>query len=63
MYDPRSKGAESYIRLAKEIIERQVSAGGLAEAQLSSTTGGTEVHGEDAGQEQGAAGEELDKTA
>jgi len=25
MYDPRSKGAESYIRLAKEIIERQAS--------------------------------------
>ena len=23
VYDPRSKGAESYIRLAKEIIERQ----------------------------------------
>jgi len=26
VYDPRSKGAESYIRLAKEIIERQPSA-------------------------------------
>ena len=26
VYDPRSKGAESYIRLAKEIIERQASA-------------------------------------
>ena len=25
VYDPRSKGAESYIRLAKEIIERQAS--------------------------------------
>jgi hypothetical protein len=25
MYDPRSKGAESYIRLAKEIIERQAA--------------------------------------
>ena len=25
MYDPRSKGAESYIRLAKEIFERQAS--------------------------------------
>jgi chromosome partitioning protein len=30
MYDPRSKGAESYIRLAKEIIERQASGVGLA---------------------------------
>jgi len=29
MYDPRSKGAESYIRLAKEIIERQASGFGL----------------------------------
>src|SRR5579871_627799 len=26
VYDPRSKGAESYIRLAKEIIERQMPA-------------------------------------
>jgi len=26
MYDPRSKGAESYIRLAKEILGRQLSA-------------------------------------
>jgi len=26
VYDPRSKGAESYIRLAKEIIERQSPA-------------------------------------
>ena len=26
VYDPRSKGAESYIRLAKEIIERQALA-------------------------------------
>ena len=25
VYDPRSKGAESYIRLAKEIIERQAA--------------------------------------
>jgi chromosome partitioning protein len=24
-YDPRSRGAESYIRLAKEILEKQVS--------------------------------------
>jgi len=29
VYDPRSKGAESYIRLAKELIERQPSAGSL----------------------------------
>ena len=33
MYDPRSKGAESYIKLAKEIIERQVS--GVAQAAMA----------------------------
>jgi len=33
MYDPRSKGAESYIKLAKEIIERQVS--GVAQAPMA----------------------------
>ena len=27
MYDPRSKGAESYIRLAKEILDRELAAG------------------------------------
>ena len=27
-YDPRSKGAESYIKLAKEIIERQAAGMG-----------------------------------
>ena len=41
VYDPRSKGAESYIRLAKEIIERQAS---YAPAEQSLTTGGTEEH-------------------
>jgi len=36
VYDPRSKGAESYIRLAKEIIERQQSAvSGQQSAQTS----------------------------
>jgi hypothetical protein len=61
VYDPRSKGAESYIKLAKEIIERQVpavsgqwtvaseqSAG--FEPEVASvdglSTGGTEQHGE-----------------
>src|SRR5437016_11436387 len=42
VYDPRSKGAESYIRLAKEIIDRQPAAELPAE---SLTTGGTEEHG------------------
>jgi chromosome partitioning protein len=41
VYDPRSKGAESYIRLAKEIIDRQPASELPAE---SLTTGGTEEH-------------------
>lgn len=54
MYDPRSKGSESYIRLAKEIIERQASASdGAVDERFS--TGGTEEHrGESVG-EQAAA--------
>jgi hypothetical protein len=34
VYDPRSKGAESYIRLAKEIIERQALGTGLRTSDL-----------------------------
>jgi len=54
-YDPRSKGAESYIRLAKELIEKQATA-----AQQSSSTEAN------AGPEQVAAEpapETMDKTA
>jgi chromosome partitioning protein len=53
MYDPRSKGAESYIRLAKEIIERQadfgIPASAVNEPALEEvlTTGDTEENGED----------------
>src|ERR1700740_3082889 len=35
VYDPRSKGAESYIRLAKEIIGRHLAAAGEAAAPIS----------------------------
>jgi chromosome partitioning protein len=35
VYDPRSKGAESYIRLAKEIIGRHMAAAGEAAAPIS----------------------------
>jgi chromosome partitioning protein len=69
MYDPRSKGAESYIRLAKEIIERQQSASGEQPSAEGSTTEGTGLHREEAEQEQNAAQEqdapddELDKSA
>jgi hypothetical protein len=33
MYDPRSKGAESYIRLAKELLGRHMAAANPAEAK------------------------------
>jgi chromosome partitioning protein len=60
VYDPRSKGAESYIRLAKEIIERQMPAIGHQPPAESLTTEG---HREETGQEHDAEGDELDKTA
>src|SRR3954454_20442600 len=56
VYDPRSKGAESYIRLAKEIIERQPSA----ISPYASQTFTTEEHGEAAGEVPVA---EMDKSA
>jgi chromosome partitioning protein len=48
MYDPRSKGAESYIRLAKEILDRASGFGlpassGQPSAEIF-TTEGTEEH-------------------
>jgi chromosome partitioning protein len=38
LYDVRSKGAESYIRLAKEIIARSVPQGTYASAETEATT-------------------------
>jgi chromosome partitioning protein len=35
MYDPRSKGAESYIRLAKELLGRHLAAAGDAAPAIS----------------------------
>jgi chromosome partitioning protein len=35
MYDPRSRGAESYIRLAKELLGRHLAAAGDAPAAIS----------------------------
>jgi chromosome partitioning protein len=66
VYDPRSKGAESYIRLAKEIIEReQLSAVSPEVSAEPSHTGVTGEHGGD--QEQGveeiAAAPDMDKSA
>jgi chromosome partitioning protein len=55
VYDPRSRGAESYIRLAKEIIDKQASGSGLR-ASEPHTIEGTEERGE-------VAMKEMDKTA
>jgi chromosome partitioning protein len=56
VYDPRSKGAESYIRLAKEIIERQPAAASSDASATPEGTVATEEHG-------GDRAEEMDKTA
>jgi chromosome partitioning protein len=58
VYDPRSKGAESYIRLAKEIIERHLAAQGPGAVEIR---GQVEDHA--AGEEDKATDAELDKTA
>jgi nitrogenase subunit NifH len=69
VYDPRSRGAESYIKLAKEIIERQPAAfsHGPAVEPLAAVPASGEAPG---AEEQGAAVEEvpvvapeMDKTA
>jgi chromosome partitioning protein len=64
VYDPRSKGAESYIRLAKEIIERQPSVVSAQPSAESLTTGGTEAHGgEQTLEEVPTAADKMDKSA
>ena len=67
MYDPRSKGAESYIRLAKEIIERQPALGALASSEVEAHAAepiASEEHKEEtAVQEIAAATAEMDKSA
>jgi hypothetical protein len=60
LYDPRSKGAESYIRLAKEIIERAPGFGLLAS---DSEAPSVEEHKDDASVEEIPAAGEMDKTA
>jgi chromosome partitioning protein len=63
VYDPRSKGAESYIRLAKEIIERQPSALSSQPSEQGFTTEGTEEHRGEAAVEEIAPAGEMDKSA
>ena len=72
VYDPRSKGAESYIKLAKEIIERQPAAihapgqtsdGGPQIAEQPITTEGTEEHRGDATVEEISPAAKMDKSA
>ena len=60
VYDPRSKGAESYIRLAKEIIERQASA---VRSQPPAETLHVEAHGGGSVEEISPTADEMDKTA
>jgi chromosome partitioning protein len=43
VYDPRSRGAESYIRLAKEIIEKQQAAAAAQPSAASSETAPAEL--------------------
>src|SRR5450432_2447029 len=63
VYDPRSKGAESYIRLAKEIIERQLPALISQPSAQVFTAEGAEEHSGDENVEEIAGAEKMDKTA
>jgi chromosome partitioning protein len=77
VYDPRSRGAESYIRLAKEIIERQQAeatneghGAGVSDhvpepiAEVALTTEVADEHGDQAANvEEIPAKDEMDKTA
>jgi chromosome partitioning protein len=63
-YDPRSKGAESYIRLAKEIIERQpVAASPQASEGAADIAAGESGTQQDTVVEEIPAAGELDKSA
>jgi chromosome partitioning protein len=63
VYDPRSKGAESYIRLAKEIIERQPSAVSSQPLETTLTTEGTAALAGEQALEEVPAADEMDKSA
>ncbi|MGH9496290.1 MAG: ParA family protein, partial [Candidatus Sulfotelmatobacter sp.] len=71
VYDPRSKGAESYIRLAKEIIERQVGYGSQPSPVSNEAAAGPEAAAstetaapaEQTNVEEIPAAEKMDKTA
>jgi chromosome partitioning protein len=63
MYDPRSKGAESYIKLAKEIIERTAASLGLPTSQEVATEDTGEHKEEAAVEEIPAPAGEMDKSA
>jgi chromosome partitioning protein len=62
IYDPRSKGAESYIRLAKEIIDRS-TASSQPVAEMLAQPGAVEHGAEAAVEEVPAPPEEMDKSA
>jgi chromosome partitioning protein len=66
-YDPRSKGAESYIRLAKEMIERTAGLGLAAQEAAATPPASGEASAAaqqgEAVEEIPAGAEEMDKTA
>jgi len=62
-YDPRSKGAESYIRLAKEIIERQPAAISAQPSGQDLTTLPASGQAPETGEHRGEAADEMDKSA
>jgi chromosome partitioning protein len=62
VYDPRSKGAESYIRLAKEIIERHAADQRAPAEPVAMAEQGAGSEGQAAVEEIPAAGE-MDKSA
>lgn len=63
VYDPRSKGAESYIRLAKEIIGKQLAEMQSPGEAALATAPESPVREESTTGEETAQHEEMDKTA
>ena len=63
VYDPRSKGAESYIRLAKEIIERQAVSSQPAAIGTEAVVAEQALGTESQAVEEIPAAAEMDKTA
>jgi chromosome partitioning protein len=63
LYDVRSKGAESYIRLAKEIIARSVPQGTFVDEDKAAAESSSDVSSAGSGQQPGIAMEEIQEAA